>query len=105
MSEEMDRRRFINLGLMAICAPAIVRASSLMPIRAWEPEAAPMGRITGVTWYTHALSAEQVKEIYDNPSWWDEEYSPTSNAESFSQPQAGFPWSCHALTHPNSKPT
>ncbi len=38
----MNRRDFVGLGLMAICAPAIVRASSLMPIKAWvEPRLAP----------------------------------------------------------------
>lgn len=34
---EINRRKLIT-GLSAIiCAPAIVRASSLMPVRAWKP--------------------------------------------------------------------
>lgn len=32
----VNRRNFLSLGLMAICAPAVVRASSLMPVRAFE---------------------------------------------------------------------
>lgn len=34
---EPSRRRFLQTGLAFICAPAIVRASSLMPVRAWKP--------------------------------------------------------------------
>ena len=29
------RRNFLRLGLAAIAAPAIVRASSLMPVKSW----------------------------------------------------------------------
>lgn len=31
----MDRRKFLGVSLGFICAPAVVRASSLMPVRAW----------------------------------------------------------------------
>lgn len=31
----MNRRKFLTLGLVAVCAPAIVRASSLMPVSVW----------------------------------------------------------------------
>lgn len=40
MSEiiQPSRRNFLRLGLAALAAPAIVRATSLMPIKAFEPE-------------------------------------------------------------------
>lgn len=31
----LTRRGFLGTGLMLICAPAIVRATSIMPVRAW----------------------------------------------------------------------
>lgn len=43
----IDRRLFLGMSLGLIAAPAIVRASSLMPVRAWD-----FGQITSV-WYIH----------------------------------------------------
>ncbi len=37
----IDRRNFLRAILVAAAGPMIVRASSLMPIRALEPDAAP----------------------------------------------------------------
>lgn len=34
----MNRRGFIGFGLAAVCAPAIVRVTSLMPVKAWPAE-------------------------------------------------------------------
>ena len=31
-----SRRAFLRLGLIALAAPAIVRASSIMPVKAWD---------------------------------------------------------------------
>jgi len=44
MIEQPTRRKFIGLTLGLIAAPAVVRASSLMPVKAWR------GSTVGTVW-------------------------------------------------------
>lgn len=64
----MDRRKFLRAALFVAAAPVIVKASSLMPIRAerytWVPMIKPL-EYTEPSLYLRALieSMEQAKEM------------------------------------------
>jgi hypothetical protein len=69
--EQPTRRKFLSLGLGLIAAPVIVRASSLMPVKAWMDNViwidadaclAPLPDFNGMEgWGGHALPYEVLR--------------------------------------------
>ena len=67
------RRSFLTACIATVAAPAIVRASSLMPVKVRIPQ--PYGRMTyvpfmnAVVWYTHGSTEVTMMRLADeNPT-------------------------------------